>query len=441
MRHDSGLPGPQAQPAPEPHHGVPSSAAARRASARVLRSLRHRNFRLFFAGHAVSVIGTWMQRVAQDWLVLDLTGSGVALGVAAALQFGPTLLFALWGGAVVDRVDRRRAVIVTQAASAALAVALAAVTLSGAVRLWMVYALCLGLGMVTVVDSPARQALITEMVPPADYVNAQALASTVHNTGRLIGPAIAGVLIAAAGTGVAFAVNAVSFAAVLVALLRMRPSTCDITRGRQGADSSALDGLRYVLARPQLRVSLLLVAVVALFGQNFRVVLPLLARTTLHAGPSGYGALTSALGAGAVVGALASAARENATPASLRAWTLVFGAVNLLAAAAPTLLWAAAGMVAVGVANITFNTLGRTILQLSAAAHMQGRVIALHSLVFLGSTPLGGPLLGWWCGRYGARAGLALAGATAVVAVVLTLPAAPTGAKPKPAASRESAAS
>ena len=182
---------------------------------RTLRSLSIRNYRLFIYGHAVSIIGTWMQRVAQDWLVLELTDSAVAVGIAAALQFVPTLLFGLWGGVLIDRVNRRRLIMWTQAVSALLAGVLAAVVIAGVVELWMVFALALALGFVTVLDSPARQVFVAELVGPEDYVNAQALAGTVHNTGRLVGPAIAGITIAASGSGAAFAVNAASFVAVL----------------------------------------------------------------------------------------------------------------------------------------------------------------------------------------------------------------------------------
>jgi MFS family permease len=393
-----------------------------RVFARTLRSLRHRDYRLFLAGHGVSVVGTWMQRVAQDWLVLQLTHNGVALGVSTALQFAPTLLLGLWGGALVDRLDRRRTVIATQAVSAALAAIFAVLTLSHVVRLWMVYALALGLGLVTVVDSPARQALLTEKVPPEDYINAQALNSTVHNTGRLVGPALAGVLIALAGVGAAFAVNAVSFVAVLLGLIRMSPGRRAHADAADRAKGAAREGLRYVLARPDMTATLLLVTVIALFGQNFRVVLPLLARDDLHSGAAGYGALTSALGLGAVVGALLAAGRDGLRLRALVVWAGAFGVVNGLAALAPGAALALLALVGVGIANITFNTLARTLLQLRAEQGMQGRVIALHSLVFLGTTPIGGPLLGWWCGRFGARAGLGLAAATALLASMAVLP-------------------
>jgi MFS family permease len=397
--------------------------ATRRAYGRVFRSLREPNFRRYFVGHAVSVVGTWAQRVAQDWLVLTLTDSGVALGISAVLQFGPVLLLGMWGGAVVDRTDRRRLLMATQAAQAVLAAALGALALAGVVQLWMVYALALALGVVTVLDTPARQALVGEMVGPADYVNAQALSSTVHNAGRLVGPAIAGLLIATTGVGIAFVVNAVSFLAVLVGLMRMNPAALRPRASPAGRRKhQAREGLRYVRRTPDLWATLLLVGIVALFGQNFRVVLPLLAQDTFHSGPEVYGYLTAALGLGAVLGALFSAARETATSWGLLLSCLAFGAVNLVTAAAPVLVAAYAAMVAMGFVNIVFNTLGRSVLLLGSDPGMHGRVLALHGLVFLGSTPFGGPLLGWICEALGARAGFVVAGVTALAAGAALFP-------------------
>lgn len=394
----------------------------RRAQARTFRSLHEPNYRRFFAGHAVSVIGTWMQRVAQDWLVLTLTGSGVALGISTAFQFGPILLLGLWGGTIVDRVDRRKIIIATQSVQAVLAVTLAVLALTGVVQIWMVYALALGLGLTTVLDAPARHAFVGEMVPPADYVNAQALNSTVHNAGRLVGPAIAGLLIATTGVGWAFVVNAASFVAVLIGLLRMDSSTLRRAPPAGPRKGQVRAGLRYVWTAPDLRIVLLLVGVVALFGQNFRVVLPLLAQSTFDGGAEVYGYLTAALGLGAVVGALFSASRETATSWGLLVACLAFGAVNLAAAAAPTLVAAYLLLVALGFVNIVFNTLGRTVLQLGSEPGMHGRVLALHGMVFLGSIPFGGPLLGWICEAFGARAGFVVAGATALLAGCALLP-------------------
>ncbi len=389
---------------------------------RTFRSLAVPNYRSYFAGQAVSVIGIWMQRVAQDWLVLEISDSAVAVGVAMALQFLPTLVLGIYGGVLVDRVDRRRAIIATQSVSAVLAAVLAAVTLTDVVTLWMIYALALTLGFVTVVDVPARHAFVTEMVEPADYVNAQALNSTIHNAGRLVGPAIAGILIASVGAGLVFAVNALSFLAVLAGLLRI--DTRRLRRAPPMARSrgQAMAGLRYVWSHDELRACMLLVAVVALLGQNFRVVLPLLARETFDGGAEIYGWLTSALGAGAVLGALASAARQTATAWSLLLWTFAFAAANGVAAFSPALAVALMAMVALGVANICFNTLARTMLQLGTEPSMQGRVSALHSMVFLGSTPIGGPALGWVCEVWGPRAGLGVASLTAGLAALAVLP-------------------
>jgi predicted MFS family arabinose efflux permease len=389
---------------------------------RTFRSLAVPNYRYYFIGQAVSVIGIWMQRVAQDWLVLEISDSAVAVGIAASLQFVPTLLFGIHGGVIVDRVDRRRAIIATQTAAALLAVVLAAVTLADLVTLWMIYALALALGFVTVVDVPARQAFVTEMVGPDDYVNAQALNSTIHNAGRLIGPAIAGVLIASVGAGLAFALNALSFVAVLIGLLRIDPGRLRRAPRVARSRGQAVAGLKYVWSHPELRACMILVAVVALFGQNFRVVLPVLARETFDGGAETYGWLTSALGAGAVMGALFSATRQTATAWALLWWTFAFAAANALGAVSPVIAIALTAMVALDFANISFNTLARTLLQLGTEPSMQGRVIALHSFVFLGSTPIGGPLLGWVCQAWGARAGLGVASVTAALVAVALLP-------------------
>ena len=389
---------------------------------RMFRSLQVPNYRTFFAGHAVSVIGTWMQRVAQDWLVLELSDSAVAVGVAAALQAVPMIFLGLWGGLLVDRLDRRRTIMATQAVSAVLAAALAVLTLTGVVQLWMVFGLALGLGLVTVLDLPARQAFVTEMVGPEDFVNAQSLNSTIHNTGRLIGPAVAGLLIAWVGSGAAFAVNAVSFVAVLISLFRIDPRQLHRSEPAPTKRGQALEGLRYVWARSDLRACLLLVAVLALFGQNFRVVLPLFARDVLGGGAETYGWLTSALGAGAVLGALATAARETVTAWSMLVWGGVFSVVSMLLAGAPGLFVALALLVGLGVANISFNTLARTLLQVGAEPTMQGRVIALHAIVFMGSTPIGGPMIGWVCEQFGSRVGLLLSGLVPALAALALLP-------------------
>jgi MFS family permease len=377
------------------------------------------NLRIYLSGHAVSVVGTWVQRVAQDWLVLEITHNAAALGLAVAAQFAPMLLLGPYGGLLVDRLDRRRTIMGTQAISGLLALALAVITLLDVVRLWSVLALGLALGLVTVLDVPSRQAFVASMTEPADYANAQALASSVNNAGRLVGPAVAGVLIASVGVGVAFMVNAASFIAVLVSLAvlnvkRLRPSPRIERRKGQ-----VREGARYLWASPQLRATIILVAVVATFGQNFRVVLPLAATELYHGDAATYGWLTSAIGLGALIGAVVSASMHIPTAWSVVLTTVAFGGANLLAAFSPTLALALIVMVGVGITNIIFNTLARTVLLLNSDPEMHGRMMAIHGQVFLGSTPVGGPLVGWLCELFGARTGFVIAGATALLAAGL----------------------
>ena len=382
------------------------------------RSLGERDYRLFFTGHSISIVGTWMQRVGQDWLVLQLSDSAVALGVVTAMQFLPTLLAGMVGGVVVDRSSRRSVLLWTQSVSALLALALGLLTVTHTVTLPMVFFLSLGLGIVTLFDTPARHTIISDLVRTEDLVNAQALNSTIHNLGRFIGPAVAGLLIVWVGAGPAFLVNAVSFVPVLVALVRINGSRLAAAPRAARAPGQVREGLRYVWEHDELRRCMVLVAVVALFGQNFRVVLPLLARDTFDSGAAAYGWLTSALGLGAFLGALIAATRVSVRLRSLVLWTVAFGLVNLSVAGSPTLAVALVLMVGVGLVNITFNTLTRTLLQTRSAPEVRGRVIALHGLVFLGSMPIGGPLVGALCEVWGARAAFVVSATATVGAAV-----------------------
>jgi MFS family permease len=399
----------------------PSPGAPTGFLARTVRSLHHTNYRRYLGGHALSVVGTWMQRVAQDWLVLELTGDPVAVGTALALQFLPMLLLGVWGGVLVDRLDRWKLLVATQAASAVLAAVLAVTTLLGATTLGLVYVMAALLGLVTVVDSPARHTFVTDLVPPGDYVNAQALNSTIHNTGRLVGPAVAGLVIAATGAGEAFALNAISFAAVLVGLARIDRSALHRTAKAGSGRGQAMAGLRYAWGHRELRACLFLVAVVGLFSQNFRVILPVTAAEVLGGDAATYGYLTSALGLGAVLGAVGAASSVTVTGRRLLACTVALGATNLLMAMAGQLAFALAGLVAVGIANIAFNPMARSLLQLRSAPEMQGRVMALHVLLNLGTTPLGGPLLGWVCAVAGSAWGFVVAGGAALLAAVVVV--------------------
>jgi MFS family permease len=392
----------------------------RRDRSGLLRSLRHSpNLRIYLAGHCVSVIGTWVQRVAQDWLVLQITDNGTALGLSVAAQFLPVLLFGSYGGLLVDRLDRRRTVMATQALSGVLAVGLAVIALLGVVQLWSVLALGLGLGLVTVLDVPARQAFVASMVEPADYANAQALASSVNNAGRLVGPAVAGLLIAGVGVGFAFVVNAASFVAVLISLALLNVRQLKPSPRIPQEKGQIREGLGYLWGTSQLRTTIMLVAVVAVFGQNFRVVLPLAATQLYHGDASTYGWLTSAIGLGALLGAVISASIQIPTAWTLLLTTIAFGAANVIAAFSPALAMALLMMVCVGVTNIIFNTVARSVLLLNSEPEMHGRMMAIHGQVFLGSTPIGGPLVGWLCELWGARAGFVIAGGTALVAAAL----------------------
>lgn len=387
------------------------------------RSLRVRNYRLFLLGSVAPKAGIWMQRVAQDWLVVELTGSGLALGIATALQFLPTLCVGLWGGALVDRADRRRLLLATQAAQAILAVGLGLVTVGGAVTVWWVYLQALLLGVVTVVDSPARQSFLVELVGRGEVRNAQALYSAAHNAGRLAGSVVAGVLVASAGAGVVFLVAGASFATLIAGLSRMDTGRLCVATRRERTPGQVREGLAYVYRRPELRLAIALAAVVAVFGQNFRVIFPLLAEHRFAGGAQTYGYLTAALGFGAVVGSLVSAGGARPTGRSLLLACLGFGVVNLLTAAAPVLVAALVAIAILGLFSLLFNTVARSLLLMESDERMHGRVMALFGIVFLGGKAVGGPVVGWFCALWGAPTALAVAGGIPMLAAVALAPA------------------
>ncbi len=378
-----------------------------------------RNYRLYFIGNTVSLIGTWMQRVAQDWLVYKLTDSPVAIGLALALQFGPILVFGIWGGVIADRVDRRRALVITQIAQLVLAVVLGVLALAaGVIALWMVLLLAFLLGVVTVVDQPVRQSFVVELVDRESYANAQVLNSTAQNLGKFVGPAIAGLVIAWQGVATAFLINAATFIAMLAALAMMRRSSLIPQPRLSSARGQAKAGVSYVLHHRELRIAMLLLIVVSVLGQNFRVVFPIMG-VQLGGDASAYGSLMGMLGLGAVLAAFATAARESATIRGLILATVGFGLVSCVLAFSTTLTFALFVSAFVGVGNFVFNTQSRTVLLLVSDPAMQGRVMALHSLVFLGSTPIGGLVTGWVCEQWGLRAGLLLGGISVLIAAVV----------------------
>lgn len=390
-------------------------------------SLRVPNYRLYATGQIVSLAGTWMQRIAQDWLVLDLSGgSATALGFAAALQFSPTLVLSLWGGVLADRVDKRRALMVLQAGMGLCALVLGIAVVTGVVALWHVYLLCLLLGCFSALDVPVRQSFVPELVGTGQLANAVALNSLTFNLARIVGPALAGVLIAVTGTGWVFLINSVSFAAVITGLALMDPGALHRTEPVPRAPGQLREGLRYVRARPDLVAILTLVFLVSTFGINFYLTLPLLTRNVFGLGADAYGLLTSLLAVGSVAGAVL-AARRVARP-RLRLVTgsaLAFGMLVVAAGLMPSYLWTGVVVVPLGLAALTFTTAANSAVQLSVEPEMRGRVMGLYILLFLGGTPVGAPLLGLLAERLGGRAPLVLGGivtvaSVLVVAVVLT---------------------
>jgi MFS family permease len=396
------------------------------------------NYRRYALGQAVSLSGTWMQRVAQAWLVLELGGSGTDVGLVTALQFLPLLVLGAWGGVVVDRVDKRRLLVATQSASGALALVLGILTATGVVRLWMVMLLAAGLGFAHLLDVPARQSFVFEMVGPDHLTNAVTLNSVTVNAARMLGPALAGVLIATTGLAVCFVLNAASYLVVVAAFARMRSADLHRSVAVVRGPGQLREGLAYVWREQALRAPLLTMAVVGALAYEFQVILPLLARFVFDGGAGTYGAMTACMGLGAVVAGLVIAGRNRSGPRSLVHAAYVFGVLILATALAPTLALAMVALVGVGGASIAFLALGNASLQVAAAPEMRGRVMALWSIAFLGTTPIGGPLVGWVGEHLGPRVGLALGGvATVAAAAVLSrldLTAGPGDLQPAPAA-------
>ena len=379
-------------------------------------ALRTPNYRRYFAGQAVSLVGTWMQTVAQGWLVLELTGSGTALGLMAAAQFLPILLLAPYGGLLADRLDKRRLLMATQVALGSIALALGILVVTGVVQLWMVLALALCLGLVTAVDNPVRQSFAQEMVSAKRLRNAVSLNSVMVNTARAVGPAMAGILIATTGTGICFLINAASYAAVVFALAGMDTAALHPTAPAGRAPGQIRQGLTYVAHTSELLVPLMMLALVGTLAYEFQVVLPLLARGPLGGGPGTYGLLTSAMGAGAVVGGLFVAGHGRTGLRPLTVAAALFGAAVLATAAAPSVAVALVALAVVGATSVGFLAVGNTTLQLTSDPRFRGRVMALWTVAFLGSTPLGAPIIGWVSEHVSPRGGLVVGGLACLVA-------------------------
>jgi MFS family permease len=382
------------------------SAALRRS----FNSLEVPNYRRYFAGQLISLSGTWMQTVAAIWLILELTGSGVAVGATTALQFLPMLLFGAWGGLIADRMSKRRLLIVTQTLMAIPAIGLLLVTATGIVVPWMVFLAVFLMGLVNAVDNPTRQSFVIEMVGADRVVNAVSLNSVIVQAARIVGPAAAGLLIAGFGVVPCFAINALTFVAMILALSRMDPRglhAAPIAAPQRGAIRA---GLRYVRATPELAVPLALMALVGTLGFNFQVVLPLLAKFSFDGGAMTYGVLVSAMAVGSIAGALVNGAHGRTGPRLIAAGALAFGISALLSALMPTLALEVPFLALLGGAAVTFAATINSTLQLAVSPEMRGRVMALYSVVFLGSTPIGAPLVGWLSQAYDPRVALLLAG-------------------------------
>ena len=388
------------------------------AFGRTFASLQVHNYRRYFGGQVVSITGNWMQTVAEMWLIVELTGSGVAVGVTAALQFLPILLFGAWGGLLADRVNKRTLLMVTQSLMAVPAITLYALTTSGSTEVWMVYALVLTRGAITALDNPARQSFVFEMVGPDRVVNAVALNSVVVHTARIVGPAAAGGVIALLGVGPCFLINTITFAAMIVALRAMDPKQLYTPERAPRARGQLRSALVYVARTPGLRIPLAMMALVGTLSFNFQVLLPLLASFTWHGSAQLYTALAVAMGVGSVTGALAAGARNDVGPRLLVGAAAAFGIAELLAAAAPTIPLQLLALVPLGAVSVTFAAGVNSAMQLAVDPLMRGRVMALYSIVFLGSTPIGAPLVGWIAEVAGPRAGLLLGAAAALIAAV-----------------------
>ncbi|MEO6702134.1 MAG: MFS transporter [Jatrophihabitantaceae bacterium] len=408
---------PIVEPAQLPPDPVPP-AGRRRVNP--LQSLKVRNYRLYFGGQLVSLTGTWAQRVAQDWLVLQLTNSGTALGLVTALQFGPALLLSLYGGALADRGDKRRLLLFTQTGMGLAALLLGVLQLTGAVRLWHVMVLAAVLGVVSAIDTPIRQSFVVEMVGSRDLPNAVALNSTTFNLARIIGPAIAGVVIAAYGTGWAFLGNAVSTIGVLAGLALMRTSELYPSPPVDRAPGQYRDAVRYVRGRPDLMLPMLLIFILGTFGYNYQITIALIAKQVFHRGADSFGLLSTALAVGATVGALAATfRRKRPSRLFLIIAAIAFSATEMLAGAMPSFGLTALALIPAGLAMITMAQAANSTVQLGVEPTMRGRVMGLYILCFMGGTPVGAPIVGWVAEAFGPRWGMVGGGLICLLATLL----------------------
>jgi MFS family permease len=396
-----------------------AEAAASSPTARgtTFSSLRIRNYRLFATGQVFSNTGSWVQRIAQDWLVLTMTGSATAVGITTALQFLPTLLFGLGAGLLADRYPKRRILLTTQLGFALMAATLAFLTLTHRVEIWHVYLIAFGLGIVTAVDSPARQSFVNEMVGPEHLRNAVSLNSSVWQLGGMVGPAITGLLITAFGPGYSFAINSVSYLAPFTALLLIRESELNIAPRTPAGRGQVRAGVRYAVGRPDVLWPTMLVGLLGMFSSNLPVTLASFAKSVFHTGPTGYGLLSAVVAVGSLGGALISARRPRARLRTLLAFAAALAVAEMLSSFAPGQLSFCVVLLGVGASTLLLMTSANSAVQMASPDGIRGRVMGLYLLVFVGSAAIGGPLLGSADQHYGPRVGMLFAGVASAIAV------------------------
>ena len=387
---------------------------------KIFTSLAVRNYRLFASGQVVSLTGTWMQRVAQDWLVLNLShNSGTAIGVTTGLQFAPVLFFGLYGGVIADRFPKRRILITTQVVMGVLALTLGLLDLTGAVQLWQVYALAAGLGVASAFDMPARQAFVTELVGPSLLPNAVGLNSSAFNVARVLGPAVAGLMIASVGTSWVFLINAASFVAVIAGLLMISDSELYVGKPVARKKGAVREGLHYVRSRPDLIAITSLVGVVGMLGFNFQITSALMVKGIFHRGALSYGFISATYALGSLLGALAAARRGRPARRLVFIAAAIYGLLEIVAALMPSYWTFFAVLVPFGFFTLTLSTSANTNIQLSVSPVMRGRVMALYLMVFMGGTPIGAPLVGWIAQVAGPRWSLIVGGVASAAAAVV----------------------
>ncbi|MFZ1020142.1 MAG: MFS transporter [Minisyncoccia bacterium] len=382
-------------------------------------SLKIRNYKLYFIGQAISLSGTWIQTIAQDWLVLQITHSGTQLGIVSAFQFLPILILGPWGGVIADRFSKRKILFFTQTIFGILALILGTLVLTHSIQIYMIYILALALGLVNVINSPTLQTFVPEMVGKENLQNAVSLNTTEVNLARAVGPALAGILILFVGIGWCFIINAISYIAVIVAFYMMREKELQPATRVQKKSGQLMEGLRYVRSNPLLLNTLIMMAIIGTLSYEFSIILPLIAQYTFHGNAGSYASLVAATGIGAVVGGLFAAGRKKVSPNMLVMSAMGFGISLTIAALMPSIFLMILVMFVAGIFSINFISLGNITLQTESKPEMRGRVMALWAVAFLGSTPIGGPIIGWIGQNIGPRYGLAVGGVAAIIAAVI----------------------